>query len=314
MPACTWGYMKFETLVMVAFAGLVLTVSVSGQRQGGPPEPQRGAPPATPPVAAATPATPPARPLVPLDANTLAGHPAAFAGEGVTITATVVAQVAPTAFTIGQTGMTGPAQVVLVLAPRLNAAVAQNAVVTVIGDAVTFDPTAVAAKMKEATPQLPADAAEKYRGHAAIIASSVITSGMVDLAKKLPPPVTPDDQTLDKIMKRVGPAFTALRQAMASSNAADATAQATALSGAFTDATAFWKPKPIADANQWTADALHESTTIEAAVAKGDWDAVKASVPKLQQTCGSCHGKYREREDDGTYRLKLSDSLSNSTK
>lgn len=294
--------MKFETLVVVAFTGLVMAVLGAGQRQGGPP------------AAPAAPAGPPAKPLVPIAANTLAARPDAFSGEGVTVTGTVVDQVAATAFTLGQAGMAGPTQVVLVLAPRLNAAIAQNALVTVIGDAVPFDPAVIAAKMKETMPQLPADAAEKYRGHAAIIASSVITTGMVDLAKKLPPPVTPDDETLDKIMKRVGPAFTALRQSAGSSNAADTTSQATALSAAFTDATAFWKTKANADATQWTADALHESSEIEAAATKGDWDAVKASVPKLQQTCGSCHGKYREREDDGTYRLKLSDSLSKSTK
>ena len=269
-----------------------MAVSGPGQRPAA--DPQRGA----------TPAGPAARPLIPVAANTLAERPDAFAGDGVTLTATVVDQVAPTAFTIGQTGMTGPKDVVLVLAPRLNGPIAPNAVVTVIGDALPFDPAAVAAKMKEAMPQLPADAAEKYRGHAAIIATSVITGGMVDLAKKLPPPVSPDDAALGKIMKRVGPAFAALRQAAASSNGAEATSQATALSGAFTDATAFWKTKTHADANQWTADALHESTAIEAAATKGDWDAVKASVPKLQQACTSCHGQYREREDDGTYRIK----------
>ena len=285
--------MKFAKSVAAAGLVVVLGVTIAGQtaQRGGPP--QRGG----------TPAGPPPKPLVPADANAVAAKPDAYAGEGVTVSASVVDRVAPTAFTIGQAGMTAPGQVVLVLAPRLNAPLQPNAHVTVIGDVVKFDPADVA-KMKDSPPALPPDVAEKFRGHAAIVASSVITSTMVDLAKKPLPPVTADDQVLDPIMKRVGPAFNALRQAATASNAADTATQATALSAAFTDATAFWKTKPHADATQWTADALHEATEIEAAAKKSDWDAVKASLPKLQQTCTECHGQYREREDDGTYRIK----------
>lgn len=286
--------MKFAKLLAAAGLVAVLGVTAGGQAaQRGAPPPQRGAAPAPPP-----------KPLVPADANAVAAQPDAYAGEGVTISGSVVDRVAPTAFTIGQAGMTAPGQVVLVLAPRLNAPLQPNAYVTVIGDVVKFDPAGVAAKMKDSAPALPSDVADTFRGRAAVIATSVITSGMVDLAKKPLPPVTPDDQALDPIMKRVGPAFNALRQAATASNAADTATQATALSAAFTDATAFWKTKPHADANQWTADALHEATEIEAAAKKGDWEAVKAALPKLQQTCTECHGQYREREDDGTYRIK----------
>ena len=286
--------MKFAKLA--AAAGLVAALGMTAAGQAA----QRGAPPQR----GAAPAGPPPKPLVPADANAIAARPDAYIGEGVTISASVVQQVGPTAFTIGQAGMSAPGQVVLVLAPRLNAPLAPNASVTVIGDVVTFDPAEIAAKMKDAAPALPPDAVEKYRGHAAVVASSVITSMMVDLAKKPLPPVTADDQVLDPIMKRVGPAFAALRQAAAASNAADTTTHATALSAAFTDATAFWKTKTHTDATEWTADALHEATAIEAAAKKGDWAAVNASLPKLQQTCTECHGQYREREDDGSYRIK----------
>lgn len=286
--------MKFAKLMAAAGVMAVLGVTAAGQTA------QRG----TPPQRGAAPAGPPPKPLVPADANAVAAKPDVYAGEGVTISASVVDRVAPTAFTIGQAGMTAPGQVVLVLAPRLNAPLQPNASVTVIGDVVKFDPAEIAAKMKDAAPALPSDVTDKFRGHAAIVATSVITSGMVDLAKKPLPPVTPDDQVLDPIMKRVGPAFNALRQAATASNAADAATQATALSAAFTDATAFWKTKSHADATGWTADALHEATEIEAAAKKSDWDAVKASLPKLQQTCTECHGQYREREDDGSYRIK----------
>jgi cytochrome c556 len=33
-------------------------------------------------------------------------------------------------------------------------------------------------------------------------------------------------------------------------------------------------------------------------------DAAKTSIAPLGATCGSCHGKFRERMDDGTFRIK----------
>ncbi|HEY3884752.1 MAG TPA: hypothetical protein VGL62_06080 [Vicinamibacterales bacterium] len=297
--------MKFRSLAgVLAGIGLLGAVAAGQARQGGPPNPPatRGGTPrgGTPPGAA----TPAPRPLVPVAANSLAGNPKAYAGENVTITASVVERLAPTAFTIGQAGMGTPNQTVLVLAPRLTAPVDPSAYVTVIGDAVSFDPAEAAAKMKDTMPALPPEVADKYRGHAAIIATSVINGAMTDLAQKLPPPISADDVALDRIMKQVSPAFNALRQAAAASNGADAATQAAALTAALTDASAFWNAKSHADASQWAADALHESTAIRTAAQNGGWDAVKASLPKLQQACTSCHGQYREREDNGTYRIK----------
>jgi cytochrome c556 len=39
-------------------------------------------------------------------------------------------------------------------------------------------------------------------------------------------------------------------------------------------------------------------------VATGNFDAAKTSVTPLGATCASCHGKYRERMEDGTFRIK----------
>ena len=127
---------------------------------------------------------------------------------------------------------------------------------------------------------------------------------MTDLAKRLPPPMTAGELILNKAMKQVGPAFTALRQAATASDAPDAAVQATALKTGFTEAAAFWKTQARPDATEWTADALKLSEAIAAAAAKGDLESVKTSVPKLQQICGNCHTAYRERLDDGSYRYK----------
>lgn len=263
-------------------------------------------------VCAATVATqapqpqPPARtpqPTLPLAVSVLAATPDRYIGSTVTLTAAVEQRYGATAFSIDQDRTTSKPDV-LVLAPILTAPVEPNTYVTVIGEVVRFEPADVAAKMKDAMPSLSAEVVEKYRGRAAIVATSVINNAMTDLAKRPPPPMTPEEEALSKVMKQIGPGFNALRQAATASNASDVRSQAALLHKAFGEAAAFWKTKTYPDAIQWTADAARESDAIGTAAARADWDAIKASVPKLQSACSSCHTRYRERLDDGTYRFK----------
>ena len=243
------------------------------------------------------------QPVVPIAVTVLATTPDKFIGSSVSLTAAVQQRYGATAFSIDQNRTTsGPD--LLVLAPVLTGPVEPNAYVTVIGEVIRFDLATAAAKMKDAMPPLSADVVEKYRGKPAIIATSVINNAMTDLAKRLPPPMTPEEEALSKLMKQIGPGFNALRQGVTAANAEEVRTQATILNKAFTEAAAFWKKQPHPDAIQWTEDARRESDAIATAAAKNDMDAVKAAVPKLQSACGSCHGSYRERLDDGTYRYK----------
>jgi cytochrome c556 len=244
------------------------------------------------------------QPVVPVAASTLAANLDQFVGMTVTLTAAVDQRYGGTAFSVDQNRAKSAGQDVLVLAPLLNAPVEPKAYVTVIGEVVRFDPADAAARMNAAMPVLAADVTAKYRGRAAIIATSVINGAMTDLARPLPRPMSPEDIALSKVMKQIGPGFGALRQSVAASNAADTTAQAAALSKAFGEAAAFWKTQARPDAIQWTEEARAAIGAVEAAVTKGDWDAVKAAVPKLQGACSNCHGTHRERLDDGTYRIK----------
>jgi hypothetical protein len=262
-------------------------------------------PPAPAPPAPAAPRAPQPQPFLPVAANSLAANPDPYIGRNVSLTAAVEQRFGGTAFTIDQDPAAASDRDVLVLAPLLNAPVEPKAYVTVIGEAVRFDAAAVAARMKDAMPLLPPDVAARYQGRAAIIAVSVINAAMTDLAKRLPPPMSPEEAALSAEMKQIGPGFNALRQAMTASNAADAAAHAAALKKAFSEAAAFWKSKPHPDAIQWNEDARRTADTIAAAAGRGDWEALKADVPRLQQACSSCHTQYRERLDDGSYRFKL---------
>lgn len=289
------GVHRLATLV--AAVGL-FGASLTGSQAPATPA---GQPPA-PPSGRGAPAS--GKPLVPVAAGTLALHPELYIGAHVTVTAAVDQRFGDTAFTIDQNGASGAGQDVLVLVPLLTAPLAPHAYVTVIGEAVRFDPAETAAKMQGAMPALSPEVAAKYRGHAAIIAASVITSALSDLARKLPPPMSPEETALDKLMKQIGPAFTALRQAATASNPADASQQAATLKTAFADSASFWTAKAATDAGKWSDQARAESAGIEAAAGKGEWDVVKAAIPRLQQTCTNCHTAHRDHLDDGTYRFK----------
>ena len=60
------------------------------------------------------------------------------------------------------------------------------------------------------------------------------------------------------------------------------------------------------DAVKFATDARAMSELINGAVATGKWDDVKSSAGTLGQQCQSCHGTYRERFDDGSFRIKAS--------
>ena len=258
---------------------------------------------AQPPAQPAGRGAPQPQPIVPIAVSALVATPDKFVGSSVTLTASVEQRYGATAFSIDQDRAKSTADV-LVLAAVLTAPVEANSYVTVIGEVVRFDQATIAAKMKDAMPPLAPEVVEKYRGRPAIIAASVINNAMTDLAKRLPPPMTPEEEALSKVMKQVGPGFNALRQAATATNGEEVRTQAAALNKLFVEAGAFWKTKPHPDATQWNEDAKRESGALAAAAAKGDWEAVKTTLPKLQGACSSCHGQYRERLDDGTYRYK----------
>jgi hypothetical protein len=256
------------------------------------------------------PAAPAAKPLVPVATNTVNANPDAYYGQGVTITAAVEQVLSKSAFAVDQRRVAGaPAPTrptdVLVLVPTLQSPVDPKSYVTVMGELVKFDPAEIAKKAKDYKLDLPADVIAKYNGRPALIANSVITDKFVDLAKRLPPPMTADEEALSKVMKPLPPALAALRTAVDASKPEDATKNAAVLKQGFADIEAFWKPKKQ-DATQWAHDARVKVEGIQAAIAAGKWEDAKAAVPAVQQACGTCHTSYRERFDDGSFRIKTS--------
>jgi len=298
-------------LVAAALVALLALLATPYAQQPPPAQPPAGQkPPAQQPPAQQPPPQPPApgtppKPLVPLAASTVAENPDPYYGEYVTVTAAVEQILSRTSFSIDQDATKSTGKEVLVIAPNMNGKVDPNAYVTVIGELVKFDPAEIAKKTKNYTLDLPADAAAKFQGKPVVIATSVINSAFVDVAKRLPPPLNAEEENYQKMMKKVGPAFAALRTSVDGSNA-EKTAENTAiLKQAFAETETFWKAHGRADAAKWAQDARANVETIDKAAPAAKWEEAKAALAPLGQACQTCHTAYRERFDDGSFRIKM---------
>ena len=221
---------------------------------------------------------PAAKPMVPTSATSILLDPKQFEGVLVTVFSPVERIVSPTSFTIDQDAKKSGGGEVLVVAALLNEPVVVNSYVTVIGEVSLAD------------------------GRPVIKATSVLNARMVDLAKRLLPPMTAEEAAFDATMKKVGPAFNALRGAVTDANADTVKSSTATLKQAFSDTEAFFKARGKADAQKWAAEARAQVEILEKSAGAGD--AAKAAVSALQGSCSSCHGVYRERQDDGSYRIR----------
>ncbi|HEY7284380.1 MAG TPA: hypothetical protein VH497_02975 [Vicinamibacterales bacterium] len=297
-------------IFLVASIAITLAQQPQQQQQQQPQQQEQKPKPATPPAQGAQGGgqrgATPAKPIVPLAVSTLLAHPDQYLGEYISLTAPVEQALTKTAFSVDQ-DKTKPDKEILVVAPTMTGTVDANAYVTVLGELVKFDPDDVKKKTAKNnySIDLSPDQIAKYKGQPAIVATAVVVNSTgVDIAKVLPPPLTPEEEAFRKIMLQVGPANTALRTAIDKMDAAAVKDQAAILSRAFTQTEAFWKTKGKTDAMGFAAEGKKHADAITTAVAAGKWDDVKASATPLGQQCGACHGAYRERLDDGSFRIK----------
>jgi hypothetical protein len=250
------------------------------------------------------PAGTPPKPLVPVAASSVAANPDPYVGEYVTMTGAVEANLTKTSFSVDQDKTKSTGKDVLVLAPSLQKQADANGYVTVIGQLIKFDEKDIATKLKDYKIDLsPADL-EKYKGKPVVLATAVINSAGIDIAKKPIPPMSADDLTLQKVMTKLPPAQGAVRKSLDSKDMAGSKEQATILKNAFTEIEAFWKAKGNEEATKWANEGKNHADAILVNLGLNNVEAAKTSITPLGGTCASCHGKYRERMEDGTFRIK----------
>lgn len=304
----------------VAAAMAAWIVSVAGQQPPQPPAAPAGQgaqnqPPAAPsgnqPPAApagnqapAAPAAAPApRPAIPAAASSIAQRPEEFYGQNVSVYATVERELTPTAFTIDQDPKS-PGKEVIVLARRLHEKVEPGTYITVIGEVVRADAAEIAKVAKDAAAGLPPEVLAEHAGKPVVIATAVITPALDDIAKFIPPPMTPEEEVLDKAMKSVGPANGALRKGVDASNAELVKTNTDILAKAFAETEAFWKGRNNAEAVKLAQTARGAVDAIAKAAAMGNWNEAKTQNATLGEQCASCHKSFRERLEDGSFAVR----------
>jgi hypothetical protein len=247
---------------------------------------------------------------IPVATNAILQNPFAYYGKQVTVSAGVAQMLSKTAFLVDQWKAAGPTGVqpigkpILVIAPYLTASLDQKHYLLIRGEIVKLDPTAIARVAADYKLDLDPEIGAKYLGQPVLLTTSVVNSTYTELARKPIPPPSAAEISLSTAMKAISPAFAALRTA-ADESKADAVAQSLAqLKPAFTQTEAIWDDLGQSSAGQWAREALDHAAAMERGVTAGDWGAVKTSATKLNQLCQNCHGTFREREEDGTFRIK----------
>lgn len=288
-------------LTVTAVASLVVARAQQAPARPAAPAGQTAAAPAAPATPAGTlPA--PTKAIVPVAASSVAAKPDQWLGEYVAMTGVVEQSVGKLAFTVDQ-DKTKSAPEVLVLAGRMSDPVTPNTYVTVIGLLMKYDAADVAAKSKAHAQDLAA-LGDKYKGKPVVLATSVVNDKMLDLARFIAPPMTPEEEGLQKAMRGLPGSSGELRKGADGSNVELATKNVAALAAAFTETENFMKKRGKLDAVKWAADARANVLAVEKAAKAGAWDDAKKSAAAVGGACGTCHTPYRERLEDGSFRFK----------
>ena len=245
------------------------------------------------------------RAMIPMAASTIARDPAAHIGENVSMMAAVEAILSKTVFLVDQDKTKATGQPVIVIAPALQTAPDLNAYVTVQGEVIRFDPAEIAKRGRNYTLDLPPNLVEKYRGQPAVFATAVVTSALIDIAKRPIPPMTPTEVAMSQAMKIINSASGTVRGGLEKPDPAQMKEQVAALKKAFVEVETLFKSGGPAGATKLATDALTHVTAMEQAVGAAKWEDLKAAAGSLQTMCASCHGQFRDRMDDGTYRIRM---------
>lgn len=241
--------------------------------------------------------------MVPMTASTIARNPAAHMGETVSMMATVEAQLSKTVFTVDQ-DKTKTGEEILIIAPTLQTPPQANAYVTIQGEVFKFDPAELAKKARNYTLDLSPELIAKYQGKPAVLATVVVTPALVDIAKRVAPPMTPAELAFRQNMLTIDAGAKALVAGMDQPNPTQLKDTIAGMKKAYTEVEAFWKGRNTEDAIKWAGDSLKIVTDMEAGLAAGKLEVVKAGTTNVRAICAQCHGAHRERQDDGTFRIK----------
>ena len=113
-----------------------------------------------------------------------------------------------------------------------------------------------------------------------------------------------DESDYQKWMKTVGPTVASLNKNLAAKSGDAAAADAKTLAGIFDQVHGYWQKKSVDDAVKFAADAQSGFKQVGDLAAAGKFDEASAAVKTTQANCAGCHMAHREKEADGSFKMK----------
>jgi cytochrome c556 len=113
-------------------------------------------------------------------------------------------------------------------------------------------------------------------------------------------------EDLDRLMKKDGPALSALVRALTGGNQAAAQTQVALLKSALSESQIFWVSHKRPDAIEFGKTVMAKLDDVDKIVSRPEMDTNVAlgAVRNLTTSCNNCHKIYRTMDDDGRYILK----------
>jgi len=105
-------------------------------------------------------------------------------------------------------------------------------------------------------------------------------------------------------MKSIAQTMGSMRKNFEAKQAQEAAKDAEKVAGLFKQVEAFYAKANTEDAVKWANTAQTVATETAAAANAGDLEKAGVSAKQIGGTCGPCHTAHREKQADGSYKMK----------
>lgn len=139
---------------------------------------------------------------------------------------------------------------------------------------------------------------------ASVFLTAALLAGVLTMTAQAQGKKAWSDEDYDKLMKEVGGSVGAMRKAIDGQNAELVKSNAEKMQKLFVDAHEFWTSRNVKDAADTATEASKHAQAVAAAADAKDFVKAAEQAKTLQGTCASCHGKYRDKGPDGSFRIK----------
>jgi cytochrome c556 len=113
-----------------------------------------------------------------------------------------------------------------------------------------------------------------------------------------------DDAEYQTWMKTVGATNGSLRKNLEAKNADAAAADAKKLQDVFSHVHEYWMKKGVTDAMKFAMNASEGFGSVAADASASKFDEASATLKTTSANCGGCHTAHREKQPDGTFKIK----------